>query len=64
MKENFDKVMDYIDENIKSDTKTIVEGISKLIGYNGNYFKYFFILLTKNELNKYILNRRLYFAAI
>lgn len=60
----FDLVMDYIDENIKSDTETIRRGIINLIGINSNTFGQFFTVLTGDTLGSYIRNRRLYHAAL
>lgn len=60
----FDLVMDYIDENIKSDTETIKRGIINFIGINSNTFGQFFTVLTGDTLGSYIRNRRLYFAAM
>lgn len=60
----FDLVMDYIDENINSDTETIKRGIMNLIGINSNTFGQFFTVLTGDTLGSYIRNRRLYYAAM
>ena len=59
----FDLVMDYIDENIQSDTETIKRGIIDLIGINSNSFGQFFSVLTGDTLGAYIRSRRLYYAA-
>ena len=65
MKQNkFDRVMDYIDENIQKDTETIKKGIIDQIGIDSNSFgKYFTILTEGDTLGGYIRNRRLYYAA-
>ena len=64
MKQNkFDVVMDYIDENIRSDLDVIKKGIINLIGFDSNTFGYYFRVLTGDTLGSYIRNRRLYYAA-
>ena len=59
----FDLVMDYIDENITSDTETIKKGILNLAGMNSNTFGHFFSGLTGDTLGSYIRSRRLFYAA-
>ena len=63
-KNNFDLVMDYIDAHIDLDLDKIKEGIYKLIGYNSHSFGECFKIITRGKtLNRYINERRLYFAA-
>lgn len=59
----FDLVMDYIDENVQSDTETIKRGIINLIGINSHSFGQYFSVLTGDTLGAYIRSRRLYYAA-
>lgn len=60
---NFDRVMDYIDENIQNQTESLKQGIFELTGHNIHHFNYCFKVLTGRTLFNYITERRLYFAA-
>lgn len=63
MKNNFDKVMKYIDAHITEDTESIKKGIISTIGYNSKMFGDCFTVLTGESLFHYISMRRLYWAA-
>ena len=60
----FDIIMDYIDENIKSDTETIKKGIYNLYGITSKSFGEVLKFFTGDTLGLYIHKRKLYYAAI
>ena len=60
---NFDLVMDYIEENINLDFEDIKKGIRNLIGYNSNMFGNCFSVLCGETLYHYIASRKLAHAA-
>ena len=63
-KNNFDLVMDYIDNNIHLETEEIKREIYRLIGYTSKDFGDCFKVLTNGEtLFRYISERRVYIAA-
>lgn len=63
MKNVFDTVMDYIDENIHETTEAIKIGIHRATGYNSKDFGgYFQMLIPDMSFYRYIINRKLYFA--
>ena len=59
----FDKVMNYIDENIHQEIKSLKEGIFKSIGYHSSKFEQCFNIITEENLTDYIHKRKMYFAA-
>lgn len=63
MKNVFDTVMNYIDDNIRETTEAIKIGIQKRTGYNSRDFgKYFEMTTGDISLFHYITMRKLYFA--
>jgi AraC-like DNA-binding protein len=63
MKNVFDTVMDYIDENIHETTEAIKIGIHRATGYNSKDFGgYFQMLIPDMSFYRYIITRKLYFA--
>jgi AraC-like DNA-binding protein len=60
----FDIIMDYIDENIKSDTETIKKGIYNLYGITSRSFGEVLKFFTGDTLGLYIHKRKLYYAVI
>lgn len=63
MKNVFDTVMDYIDENIQETTEAIKIGIHRATGYNSKDFGgYFQMLIPDMSFYRYIITRKLYFA--
>ena len=61
----FDTVMDYIDEHVKSDYSEIQRGVYAISKYTDMDFCKFLSILSggKTTLNKYFMNRKLYFAS-
>lgn len=61
----FDTVMDYIDEHVKSDYSEIQRGVYAISQYTDMDFCKFLSILSggKATLNKYFMNRKLYFAS-
>ena len=55
--------MDYVDENIMLDNKTIREGIMTVIGVNEKEFGFCFSIITGKTLLEYIKMRKLFFAS-
>lgn len=60
-----DDVMNYIDDNIKQGYNKLKKGIQANFGYDYMDFHKFLSIITEGEisLNKYIIRRRLFFAA-
>ena len=63
MENNFNIIMDYIDEHIAETNESLYLGICNIIGYRGNIFDNCLKVLTGISLFRYINERRLYFAA-
>ena len=51
LKNRFDMVMDYIDENIEQKTEDIKKGLIEIISYNSNDFKKCFEILTNEPIS-------------
>ena len=62
-KNNFDLVMNYIEESINMGFEDIKKGIRSLIGYNSNTFGNCFSVLCGETLYHYIASRKLAHAA-
>ena len=61
----FEKAMDYIDDHIEQSKQEIKEGLYEYLRYNSTKISTFITILTGSlTLDRYITNRKAYFAAL